>query len=81
MHTISRYQAPEGVLSRAYLIGCRLLQAVVVSVLHAIYVVFVWQERVRQRDQLQALDERSQRDIGLSRADIERETRKSFWQN
>jgi uncharacterized protein YjiS (DUF1127 family) len=38
-----------------------------------------WQERRRQRDQLQRLDDRLLKDIALTRADIEREIRKRFW--
>jgi uncharacterized protein YjiS (DUF1127 family) len=38
-----------------------------------------WQERTRQRRHLQTLDDRSLRDIGWSRADIELESRKRFW--
>jgi uncharacterized protein YjiS (DUF1127 family) len=38
-----------------------------------------WQERARQRHHLQALDDRLLRDIGLSRADVEFESRKRFW--
>jgi uncharacterized protein YjiS (DUF1127 family) len=38
-----------------------------------------WQERSRQRDHLQRLDDRLLKDIALTRADIEREIRKRFW--
>lgn len=40
----------------------------------------IWQERVKQRRQLAALGDRMLRDIGVSTADVERETRKWFWQ-
>ena len=39
-----------------------------------------WQERARQRRRFAALDDRMLRDIGASAADVERETRKWFWQ-
>ncbi len=39
-----------------------------------------WQERSRQRRQLAALGDRMLRDIGVSASDVERETRKWFWQ-
>jgi uncharacterized protein YjiS (DUF1127 family) len=40
-----------------------------------------WQERSRQRDHLQRLDDRLLKDIAVTRADIERETRKRFWRS
>ena len=42
--------------------------------------VLDWQERLRQRADLRGLDDRMLADLGLSRADIERECGKSFWQ-
>ncbi len=39
-----------------------------------------WQERARQRHHLSGLDDHLLRDIGLSRADVEHETAKPFWQ-
>jgi uncharacterized protein YjiS (DUF1127 family) len=42
--------------------------------------LFDWQERRRQRRKLAAMDEYMLRDIGLSRADVEHETHKPFWQ-
>lgn len=41
--------------------------------------LIVWSERQRERHKLGELDERALRDIGLSRTDIERESRKPFW--
>jgi uncharacterized protein YjiS (DUF1127 family) len=38
-----------------------------------------WHERSRQRRALMALDDRLLKDIGISRADAERETSKPFW--
>jgi uncharacterized protein YjiS (DUF1127 family) len=38
-----------------------------------------WQERHRQRAQLQRLDDYLLKDIALTRADIEGEARKRFW--
>ena len=40
---------------------------------------FQWRERSRERRQLAALSEVMLRDIGLTRADVERETQKPFW--
>jgi uncharacterized protein YjiS (DUF1127 family) len=39
-----------------------------------------WQERARDRAQMAALSERDLRDMGLSRADVDREAAKAFWQ-
>ena len=39
----------------------------------------LWQERSRQRRQLLELDDRLLKDIGVSRADVEREAYKPFW--
>lgn len=43
-------------------------------------VLQTWREQTRQRRHLAALDDRMLRDIGASAADVERETRKWFWQ-
>ena len=42
--------------------------------------VLTWVERVRQRRQLGQLSDHMLRDIGLSRADVESEVAKRFWQ-
>ena len=39
-----------------------------------------WQQRHRQRTALAELDDRLLKDIGLTRADVAREVRKTFWQ-
>jgi uncharacterized protein YjiS (DUF1127 family) len=41
--------------------------------------VLIWLERRRDREILAALDDRMLRDIGISRADVEREYTKPFW--
>lgn len=40
----------------------------------------VWQQRYSQRRQLQRLSDAMLKDIGLSRADVDGESRKPFWQ-
>jgi uncharacterized protein YjiS (DUF1127 family) len=45
----------------------------------AIDLVLLWQERASQRTHLASLDNHALRDIGLSRADVERETSLPFW--
>jgi len=42
--------------------------------------LMVWLDRTRQRRHLAELDERLLRDIGLSRAEVEHETSRPFWQ-
>jgi uncharacterized protein YjiS (DUF1127 family) len=72
MHTIDHGSTGIlGGLSRVTA-GGALLAKVVSSVLAA-------QERLRMRRTLQTLDDRLLRDIGLTRADVWREVRKSAW--
>jgi uncharacterized protein YjiS (DUF1127 family) len=47
--------------------------------LRALRTVSLWRERSRHRLALDALDARTLRDIGLTRADVRREARKWFW--
>ena len=42
--------------------------------------LIVWNERQRQRRRLNELDDRDLRDMGLSRDQVEAESRKPFWQ-
>jgi uncharacterized protein YjiS (DUF1127 family) len=39
----------------------------------------LWQDRARQRHRLRQFDDRMLSDIGISRADVHRETEKPFW--
>ena len=39
-----------------------------------------WSERVRQRKHLNMLDDRLLVDLGLTQNDVDRESRKPFWQ-
>ncbi len=41
--------------------------------------LMLWQSRAAERTALAELDERLLRDMGLSRRDVERESRKPFW--
>jgi uncharacterized protein YjiS (DUF1127 family) len=43
--------------------------------------LITWLERTRQRRHLGELDDRLLRDIGLSRAEVEREISLPFWSN
>ena len=42
--------------------------------------VMTWLDRARQRRHLAELDDRMLRDIGLSRAEVDNETSRRFWQ-
>ena len=43
--------------------------------------LFTWHQRVRDRQALDQLDAHMLHDIGLSRADVEHEVSKPFWQS
>ncbi len=45
----------------------------------AVYTLEAWHERARGRRRLMELDDRLLKDIGLTRADVARETSKPFW--
>jgi uncharacterized protein YjiS (DUF1127 family) len=47
--------------------------------LRAIELLLGWQEVARQRRALLALDERLLKDLGITRADAEREASRPFW--
>ena len=47
--------------------------------LRAIELVLAWQEVARQRRSLLELDDRLLKDIGITRADAEREASRPFW--
>jgi uncharacterized protein YjiS (DUF1127 family) len=49
------------------------------SIVRRAEVLLTWLERVRQRRHLGQLSDHMLKDIGLSRADVERETAKPFW--
>ena len=61
----------------AYGIGFLLLWEVAARVFDT---MLSWQERAVQRHALRGLDARSLADIGLTRADVELEASKPFWQ-
>ena len=41
--------------------------------------LMVWQQRARERRQLQSMSDHMLRDLGLGRADVDAETAKPFW--
>jgi uncharacterized protein YjiS (DUF1127 family) len=42
-------------------------------------IILMWLQRARERRQLDELGEHLLKDVGVSRADVEREVRKPFW--
>jgi uncharacterized protein YjiS (DUF1127 family) len=54
-------------------VRCRTALSTILSV------VLEWHERSRSRRMLETLDDHQLRDVGLSRADVWRESRKPFW--
>jgi uncharacterized protein YjiS (DUF1127 family) len=53
--------------------------ALLLPVGSAVLLLLNWQARARERRCLQQMDDHALRDVGLSRADIERESSKHFW--
>ena len=49
------------------------------TVQHAVHLLLTWQQRARDRQQLQSLSDYMLRDIGLTRADVFAEASKPFW--
>jgi uncharacterized protein YjiS (DUF1127 family) len=80
MHTFSNTRTAEGLLTRAVLITWAAFEFIAAFAGYALMVVLSWQERARQRRTLASLDDRLLRDIGIGRADVDRELRKQFWQ-
>lgn len=81
MGTIYDFGSLEGTLGRIVAKTVWAGYKAGVAVLEGVAVVLAWQDRVRQRSQLQLLDQRMLRDIGLTRVDIDIETRKPFWRS
>ena len=46
---------------------------------HAVATAITWQQRVNERQHLRDLDDRMLSDMGLSRADVDKEVAKPFW--
>ena len=49
------------------------------AVSRAIDLLLIWQQRARDRRQLESLSDHMLRDIGLTRADVYAEASKPFW--
>jgi uncharacterized protein YjiS (DUF1127 family) len=50
------------------------------SLERAVILVQTWRQRSRERRALQSLSDHSLKDLGLSSADVDQESRKRFWQ-
>ncbi len=80
MHTISQrrpfgaYAGPRRPTAASF--GEILLEAAA----RALRTLLTWQERDQQRRALSQLDARMLKDIGVSRAEVDLELRKPFWQ-
>jgi uncharacterized protein YjiS (DUF1127 family) len=61
-------------------IGRQMASAYAPRLVEAIDQLLVWIERSRQRGQLAQIDGAAMHDLGISRADLEAECRKHFWQ-
>jgi uncharacterized protein YjiS (DUF1127 family) len=79
MGTIYDLGALEGTIGRIVVKTVWAGYKAALMVGQAVMTVLTWQDRVRQRQQLELLDHRMLRDIGLTRVDIDLETRKPFW--
>lgn len=80
MDTILLRHRDPGLLGRLSLALSWTVQALGLALACGLTALVLWQERARERRRLATLDERLLRDVGLSRADIEQEIRKPFWQ-
>lgn len=78
--TIGRERGPlealAARLSAAMVRGARTLDR---ATIRSVDLLFEWRSRASERHVLRSLDDRMLRDVGLSRADVERELRKPFW--
>ena len=68
----------QGITQGASVFG-GFVQRLVRFPLSALEVLLVWQERANQRHRLGQMDDRLLKDMGLSRADVEREAAIPFW--
>ena len=81
--------ASETVSKSSVAAGGRLLAGAFEAVANTVYTgisrlfdqLFTWHQRVRDRQTLDQLDAHMLHDIGLSRADVEHEVSKPFWQS
>ncbi|MFQ5994460.1 MAG: DUF1127 domain-containing protein [Acidiferrobacterales bacterium] len=80
MDTIARFDAIATAVARAarpWVVPVWDAPAAVFG--RALDTLLKWQERARQRHALRELDDHLLKDVGISRADVEREAGKPFW--
>jgi uncharacterized protein YjiS (DUF1127 family) len=81
MHTITQQSTAERLVVRAGYLVLWLGELSVALVWHATARLVTWQERAREGRRLASLDDYLLRDMGLSRSQIDVESRKHFWQS
>ncbi|NVJ91122.1 MAG: DUF1127 domain-containing protein [Methylocystaceae bacterium] len=75
--TIEASTAPQLSWGQWAKAGVRMVKT---DVLQLLKLLVTWQERSRQRRHMLSLSNETLKDVGLSRADIEGEAQKPFWQ-
>lgn len=75
--TIETQAAPQASWGQWAQAGVALIKA---DCLQLVLLLWSWHERSRQRFKLQTLSDETLKDVGLSRADIEHESSKPFWE-
>jgi uncharacterized protein YjiS (DUF1127 family) len=78
MKTVASQTASKSSLAAAFV---AFANPVDTAIARAFDQVFTWHQRVRDRQALDQLDAHMLHDIGLSRADVEHEVSKPFWQS
>lgn len=81
MHTITQQSTAERLVVRAGYLALWVGELTVALVWHATVRLVTWQERARERRRLAALDDHLLRDMGLSRSQVDFESRKQFWES
>ena len=80
MHTITPQTTAERLVVRAGYLVLWLGELVAALVWHATARLVTWQERARERSRLASLDDHLLRDMGVSRSEVDFESRKHFWE-
>ena len=80
MHTITQQSTAERLVVRAGYLVLWLGELTTALVWHATARLVTWQERARERSRLASLDDHLLRDMGVSRSEVDFESRKHFWE-